>query len=81
MASGGEVWRDGEGRRIDQCLYGFCSYIFLGLSVASEAFSAVAAVGALASRQAVYGTRQASAGRLLESLLMRYESSQDRAGG
>ena len=66
MASDGEVWRDGESRRIAQCLYGFSPSIFLGLLVASQAFSAVAAVGALASRQAVYGTRQASAGRLLE---------------
>ena len=68
MASDGEVWRDGESRRIAQCLYGFSPYIFSGLLVASRAFSAMAAVGALASRQAVYGTRQASKGRLLEGV-------------
>ena len=66
MASDGEVWRGGESRRIAQCLYGFSPSIFLVLLVASRAFSAVAAVGALVSRQAVYGARQASAGRLLE---------------
>lgn len=66
MASDGEVWRDGESRRIAQWLYGFSPSIFLGLLVASRAIFGGAAVGALASRQAVYGMRQASAGRLLE---------------